>query len=319
MSRTNKLFMAFSKGQKSAEEGGMALKRYIGVASVSILGVNPNKEKLGEFYSTTIDNEPNYLGELDVNGKKVKTARLDFIIKVAEGKYKNAAGEPIDLVNRVSFFVRNQYRFNKDETKIQVIDKYGRTAWVTIDEAKNHIVPTYSNGPARLDKDYRPAYVGEPELTDFIKAYLNIPSVEKWSNRQIVGLIDNPDDALARLEHIQDYVTGNFKEIQDIVTFQPENKLKVLFGIKTTPDNKKYQDVFTRMFLKNGVTDYSKLDGEVKAAKNAGAYPNTIFEVCDLHEYVETPTNFNADPNAPVEDMPAFDNNEFNPFAPPTI
>lgn len=311
--------MAFSKGQKSAEEGGMALKRYIGVASVSILGVNPNKEKLGEFYSTTIDNEPNYLGELDVNGKKVKTARLDFIIKVAEGKYKNAAGEPIDLVNRVSFFVRNQYRFNKDETKIQVIDKYGRTAWVTIDEAKNHIVPTYANGPARLDKDYRPAYVGEPELTDFIKAYLNIPSVEKWSNRQIVGLIDNPDDALARLEHIQDYVTGNFKEIQDIVTFQPENKLKVLFGIKTTSDNKKYQDVFTRMFLKNGVTDYSKLDGEVKAAKNAGAYPNTIFEVCDLHEYVETPTNFNADPNAPVEDMPAFDNNEFNPFAPPTI
>ena len=318
MSRTNKLFMAFSKGQKSGEEGA-SLKRFIGVASVSILGVNPNKEQLGNFYNTTIDNEPNYLGEVDVDGKKVKSARLDFIVKTAEGKYKDNSGEDISLVNRVTFFLRNEYRFNRDKTKVQVIDKYGRTAWVTVEEAKAHAIPNYSNGPARLDKDYRPAYVGEEELTEFIRTYLNIPSVEKWSNRQIVGLIDNPDDALARLEHVQEYFSGKFQEISDIVTFQPENKLKVLFGIKTTTDNKKYQDVFTRMFLRNTVTDYSKLDGKVKEVQNAGAYPNTVFEVCDLHEYVETPTNFNVNADAPVEDMPAFDGNEFNPFSAPSV
>lgn len=313
MSRTNKLFMAFSKGQKSGEEGA-SLKRYIGVASVSLLGVNPNKEKLGEYYNTTIENEPNYLGEVDVDGKKVKTARIDFIVKVAEGKYKNSAGEPVDLVNRVTFFVRNEYRFNRDKTKVQVIDKYGRTVWATVEEAKNHEIPQYTNGPARIDKDYRPAYVGEEELTEFIKTYLNIPSVEKWSNRQIVGLIDNPDDALARLEHIQDYFKGDFKEITDIATFQPENKLKILFGIKTTNENKKYQDVFTRMFLRNSSTDYSKLDGEVKSAQNSGAYPNTVFEVCDLKEYVETPTDFNEAPSN--QDIPEFNSgDEFNPFA----
>lgn len=316
MSRTNKLFMAFSKGQKSSEEGATTLKRYIGVASVNILAVNPNKEKLGELYNTTIDNEPNYLGEVDVDGKKIKTARLDFIVRVAEGKYKNAAGDPIELVNRVSFFVRSDYRFNKDKTKIQVIDKYGRTAWVTIEDAKAHNIPNYANGPARLDKDYRPAFVGEEELTEFVKTYLNIPSVEKWSNRQIVGLIDNPDDALARLEHIQEYFSGNTSEMSQIVSFQPDNKLKVLFGVKTTTDNKKYQDVFTRMFLKNGTTDYSKLDAAVKAAQNAGAYPNTVFKVCDLEEYVETPTDFNTVDAS--QDMPAF-NDAFNPFGTPSI
>ena len=195
-----------------------------------------------------------------------------------------------------------------------MIDKYGRTAWPTIEEAKNHVIPTYATGnQARIDSDYRPAYVGEEELTEFFKTYLNIPSVEKWSNREIVGIIDNPDDALARLEHIDRYFSGDFSEISEVVKYQPENKLKVLFGIKTTDANKKYQDVYTKMFLRNSSTDYSKLDGEVKSSQNAGAYPNTVFEVCDLHEYVETPTSFAADNG---NDMPADVAGEFNPFSP---
>ena len=186
MSRTNKLFMAFSKGNKSSEEGAQ-FKRYIGVASVKLLGVNPTKSQLEDFYKTTIDNEPNYLGEIDNGGNKIKTVRIDFIVKVAEGKYKDSEGNDIDLINRVTFFIRNEYRFNRDKTKVQVIDKYGRTAWPTIEEAKNHIVPTVGGGnQARIDAGYRPAFVGEEELTEFLKAYLNIPSVEKWSNRQIV-------------------------------------------------------------------------------------------------------------------------------------
>lgn len=303
--------MAFGKGSKSAEEGAQ-LKRYIGVASVKVLGFNPTKSELEGFYKTTIENEPNYLGEVESDGKKIKTARLDFIVKVAEGKYKDAEGNDIDLINRVTFFVRNEYKFNKDKTKVQVIDKYGRTAWPTIEEAKNHVIPTYSNQKqARIDAGYRPAYAGEEELTEFLKAWLNISSVEKWSNREIVGIIDNPDDALARLEHISDYFNGDFSEISDVVKYQPENKVKVLFGIKTTDANKKYQDVYTKMFLRNGSTDYSKLDGEVKDSQNKGSYPNTVFEVCDLKEYVETPTNFNTDAG---NDMPAEIGDEFNPF-----
>ena len=111
--------------------------------------------------------------------------------------------------------------------------------------------------------------------------------------------------------------SDEISEISSVVAKQPENKVKALFGIKTTSDNKKYQDVFTKMFLKNGTTDYSRLDAAVKAAQNAGAYPNTEFEVCDLHEYVETPTSFDE----PSDDMPAsaFEGEAFNPFATPSI
>ena len=44
MSRTNKLFFAVAKGKISSEGG--EVKRYIGVAPVFVLAVNPDKKKL---------------------------------------------------------------------------------------------------------------------------------------------------------------------------------------------------------------------------------------------------------------------------------
>ena len=60
MSRTNKLFMAVAKGKVSSEGGD--IKRYIGVAPVFVLAVNPTKSKLEEIYGTTIENDPVYVG-----------------------------------------------------------------------------------------------------------------------------------------------------------------------------------------------------------------------------------------------------------------
>ena len=44
--KSGKVFMAFATGQESKEGG--SVKRYIGVAPVFILGVNPSKEELEE-------------------------------------------------------------------------------------------------------------------------------------------------------------------------------------------------------------------------------------------------------------------------------
>ena len=66
---------------------------------------------------------------------------------------------------------------------------------------------------------------------------------------------------------------------------QPNNKVKVLFGVRTTDDNKQYQAVYNQMFLKNNITDYSKLDADLQERKAAGAYPTTEFTVGDLKEH----------------------------------
>lgn len=283
--------MAFGQGQVSSEGG--SIKRYIGVASVSVLGVNPSKEELEKLYGRALDNAPEYVGEADINGEKVPQVRLDFIVKADPDKYLDANNQPLDFVTKVSLFVRKAYRYNKDNTKVQVIDKYGRTAWVTAEQLKNHTIPEYTSGPANIDKDYRAAYVGEEELIKFLIAYLNIPACQRYvDGKWVMNDASKLADSEALLEHIDDYFKGDFTEIKTIAGYQPNNKLKVLFGIRNTDDNKQYQTAYTRMFLKNGVTDYSKLDKDVKQTQESGALSTSEFDCTELHEYVVEQTNF---------------------------
>lgn len=281
--------MAFSAGKESTEGG--VIKRYIGVAPVTIAAVNPTKERLEEIYGTTLDKAPEYTGVQEIEGKQVPYARVDFIVKTVADKC-----DGIDMTTRISYFVRKEYRFNRDHTKVQVIDKYGRTAWVTKEQATNHEIPMYSNGPANLDKDYRPCYHGEEDLTNFIKAYLVIPNVQRYVDGKWV-MVDNPSECEARLSEVEKLFDGNFKEIQEIISYQPNNKVKVLFGVRTTDDGKQYQAAYTQMVLTNSTSNYSRLDADVKERKNAGAYSNTEFEVVPLKEYTVDAT--------PIEDMPA--------------
>ena len=290
MENKNFSFMAFGKTQESKE--ATEIKRYTGVGSVFVVGVNPNKAELEKLYDRELDKDPEYLTEKD----GVTSARIDFIIKTdPTAKCSNG----IELLTKFSMFIRNEYRFNKDKTKVQVIDKYGRTAWVTKEQAKAHEIPVYKNGPANIDKDYRPAYVGEEDITNFLKLFLGISNVEKWvkneatGRREVVGLVDNPQDCECRLENIEDYFKGKFNEIKGAINLMPNNKIKVLFGVRTTDEGKQYQDVYTRKFLSNTVSVYDKLAEDVQTNKDNGAYPNTEFVVADLQEYTVQATNFN--------------------------
>ena len=287
--------MAFGKAQESKEAA--EIKRYTGVGSIFVVGVNPSKSELEKLYDRELDKDPEYITEKD----GVISARIEFIIKTDSAAKCNNG---IELITKLPVFISKEYRFNKDKTKVQVIDKYGRTAWVTKEQAKNHEIPVYGNGkPANIDKDYRPAYVGEEIVTNFLKLFLGIPNVEKWAKneetgrREVVGLVDNPQDCECRLEHIEDYFKGKFNEIRDAVNLMPNNKIKVLFGVRTTDDGKQYQDVYTRKFLSNAVSVYDKLAEDVQNNKDNGAYPNTEFVIADLQEYTVQATNFNNNNN----------------------
>ena len=300
MENKNFSFMAFGKAQVSKE--ATEIKRYTGVGSVFVVGVNPNKTELEKLYDRELDKDPEYITEKD----GVTSARIDFIIKTdPTAKCNNG----IELLTKFSMFIRNEYRFNRDKTKVQVIDKYGRTAWVTKEQAKAHEIPVYKNGPANIDKDYRPAYVGEEDITNFLKLFLGISNVEKWvkneatGRREVVGLVDNPQDCECRLENIEDYFKGKFNEIKGAINLMPNNKIKVLFGVRTTDEGKQYQDVYTRKFLSNTVSVYDKLAEDVQTNKDNGAYPNTEFVIADLQEYTVQATNFN-NTNNDNGDMP---------------
>ncbi len=288
MEKKNFSFMAFGKAQESKE--ATEIKRYTGVGSIFVVGVNPSKSELEKIYERELDKDPEYVGNVNVNGKDVQNVRISFVVKTDEEKCG------IDMTTNVTFFLQNAPRMGSQSGKYQIIDKYGRTAWATEEDIKAKQIPVYSNGkPANIDADYRQAYVGEEELTNFIKNYLNIPNVQKYMDGEW-KLVDNPSECEARLDKIADYFKGNFAELKSIISLQPNNKIKVMFGVRTSEDGKEYQAVYTRMTLRNGVSDYSRLDKDLQEAKQNGAYSTTEFSVCPIKEYKIEAT--------PVDDLP---------------
>lgn len=282
--------MAFSKGQVSTE--GASVKRFIGVGSMFVRGVNPNKSESEAFFGRTMENEPAYVSMVESNGVQVPTVRISFLVE-ADPEIHNG----IEFKSSVNIFLRREPRVSSAGKK-QVIDKYGRTAWATPEEIAAKQIPTYSNGnKANISADYRVAYNGEEDLTNFLISYLNIPAPANYVNGAWVDKSPNElVDSEARLEHIENYFKGDFSELKEVISYQPLNKIKICFGVRTADDGREYQNCFTRRFLKNSSTNYSKLDAEIKDAQNAGAYSTTTFDTKELHEYVITPTNFNEAP-----------------------
>ena len=298
--------MAFSKGSATTEN--TSFKRYIGVATVNIAAVNPDAKTLAAVYDRQeIGDEPSYLS----NYEGVDTCRVSFIVKTNPDKCGG-----IVSTNRIQFSLRNEWRYNRDKTKVQVIDKYGRTAWLNVgtDIAFNPSnekqfkvlgLPTYSNGQKPdISMDCRPMYPGEEALEQFIAVYMNIPQCRKYVDGKWVGKSEAElAECECRLDHIESYFKGDFSEIKDIISYQPNNAIKVLFGIKTAQDGKQYTDVYTRMFLSPRTFKYDRLEKDVNDAKAAGSYPMTEFEVCDIKEYVVDPSkvdmpDFTATPEA---------------------
>ena len=287
--------MALAGGKESKEE--LEIKRYIGVAPVYVLAVNPTKEQLSKIYGRDVEKDPEYVTEKD----GVKTARIDFILKTNETRCNG-----IKLITKMSFFIQDAFKYNKEQTKTMVIDLYGRTAWATKEELKDKSIPMYKSGPANLAPNYRQCYDGEDLLTDFLKTYLQIPNVQKFDSKKNKWvMVETPADSEARLDRVADFFKGNFKELEDALKMQPNNQVKVLIGVKTTNDNRQFQDVFIQKVLHNNAMKYTALESALQEKKDNDAYPNTEFEVCSLKEYGIAPTNFGTEQTQQnPEDLP---------------
>ena len=286
--------MAIKIGKQS-EEG--VFKFYKGIAAVKVLAVNPNKAELEKITGRTYDEEPVYAGK-DDNGND--TMRITFYTKTdAEAKVNNG----IELTIPVSFTLVKTRRVGQQSGKIQVIDKFGRTAWVTPAELEAKAVPMYASGPANIAPDYRPAVVGEEFLINFLIKWLNIPAPANYKDGKWI-MKDNTEDSEVSI-NLAKVFAGDVSELAEVVNMAREYLVKGAVGIRTTDDGKQFQAMFIRDFAKNAVTDYSKLDAAIAEFQRNGGAPNTVFDVNPLHENVVESTQF-APTAEVVGDMPDF-------------
>ena len=285
-------FLAIGKTQESTET--QEFKRYVGVGSSFVVAVNPTKKELEEIYGREMANEPEYVVDTD-NGKE---ARISFVVKTDPNVCNG-----IEIINRAMFTLRNAPAYNRDQTKVQVIDKYGNTTWADTEVAKaKGKVLTANGNDAKIAPDYRMACVGEADLIEFLKPYLGVGDAFNYVNGSWVLKEGSLDDYLFGLEHIKDYFTGDFSEIKEALALQPNNKVKLLYGVRTADDGKQYQAVVTRhgFVLPNyaGSRAFERLEKELARAKESGSFASTELKVQELAEYNVTPTDLS---NAPAE------------------
>ena len=302
--------MAISKGNASKE--AQEFKRYIGVCPVFVKAVNPNKAEHEKLFNTTLEEAPVYVQDKeDNNGNSYKNVRISLVLQPDVEKI----GFEMPLVT-MPLFITNQKQFGANSGKYKVVDKYGRFAWATEEEISAKEIPTYSNGKkADVSNDYRIAYVGEEDLTNFIRVFLCIPSITKWDNNEkcMVPNTDvKPEECECRLdvESIEKFFKGDFSEIKEILGFQPNNKIKVCLGVRTDMNSGKlFQSVYTKKFMSNASTNYNSLDKALQAdiayASEHGKALNTEYSAEAVHEYSVTPTTFSVPSEAaPSSDMP---------------
>ena len=280
--------MAIAKGNETKE---VSFKRYTGIGNVNVLAVNPTKAELAKL-GREVDEEPVYVTEKD----GVKSIRVTLYVKPIE----------IEEILTISFFIRNQRFVSKEKGTFQVIDSYGRTAWVTEEQLKNHDIPVSSNGNAiSIANNYRPTFSGEDNFTQFMKAYLGIPNLTVYVNGQWVpNPKATPADCEVRFDHIDRWFNNDIKEIKDAFAYQPSNTAQVLFGMRTDDQNREFQTFFVDKFYRGIKTVDGKYqsDGFAKELDKISTnpatkdkYANTEFTFGPLKEYSPAATNFETE------------------------
>lgn len=283
--------MAF-KSKESGEATSASFKLFTGVAPVNVVAVNPTAEELSKIYGRPVEKVADYTGK-DKNGKEY--SRIDIIVKVVDDVQPDTFG-------KISFFFRGEPRTNTAGNKIQVINCYGQTAWLTEEQYKNKQLPTKNDGtPMGYLMPYLPCYAGEEDLVKFILAFLNIPAPVKMENGLMVNKI------LTELEDCEAYFTagekkmlsqGNMKPLKDAISMRPNNVIKVMFTI-SEQNGRKYQNILNTFFAKN--SDFNAVSRFDKYMNDNSSRMTNVIWSSEFKEYKEEPTSFTkpADTGSP--------------------
>ena len=342
-------FMAIAKGSVATEP---QVKRYKGIAALKIVALNPTRAEINKIYGSESSNteEPKYISTAKVKDKndveqECQQIRLTFYAKTDP---KVACNNGIEAVIPFTIFLTKAYTFSKKDgvVRVQVIDKYGRTGWATEEELKSGAIPEYTirkgehageKIKADIAEGYKPCYVGQDQLVKLLIALLNLPNPRVWDPDQkkfFLRPAEQLPDSECYLEHINEYFTGNIKEIKDALSYQPENAVKYCLGIRTATNGTQYQAVYLNCPMKFSDTRYTELTKALNDDKQFGRHPSEEYEAVPLHEVSLTATNYaekkedTADPDPfanvpqiPTEpisaggDLPADDLPDGDPFA----
>ena len=191
----------------------------IGLFEARVIAVNPTTEEYADVLGRQLKEDSKATEYLGTSKDGNARLRLDFWLEEVKSKEKF----------KLTFFIENKEKENKDQTKKQYINNIGRCTWA---DSPNNL-PTWFQ-----ERENRVSFVGEEDLYNFLRSWLsNIDFSSKKSTLQV---------------EFNKLIKGNVKELKEQINGEWATNIVALATINTkeTDDGvKEFQNIYNKAFL----------------------------------------------------------------------
>jgi len=207
-------------GKKREITGNSDFGKKVGLFEANVIAVNPTAEEFKDILGMELKEDSKaaeYLGETKDGNNYL---RVDFWLEEVKNKEKF----------KVSFFLEDKERENKDLTKKQYINSTGLCSWAA-DE--NDLADWFTKG-----RDYRVAYTGEEDLYNFMRTWLS-------------DLDYRDANTVLQLEW-KKLMRGNVKDLKDQIDGEYSKSIVALATVivkERDGESKEYQGIYNKAFL----------------------------------------------------------------------
>lgn len=207
------------QGEKKERQSLPELSKKVGLFEARVIAINPTTEEFKEILEIDLSEESKVTEYLGESRDKNTFLRLDIWLEEVKSLNKF----------KVTFFLEDKERDNKDGSKKQYINNIGKCAWA---DDENNLPEWFTK------RDYRVAYVGEEELYEFLRTWLGELNYTK-------------DSTVLQLEW-KKLMKGNVKDLKDQVDGAYCINVIALATVtirQKDGENKEYQTIYNKAFL----------------------------------------------------------------------
>jgi hypothetical protein len=208
-------------GQKRENTGGSGVEfvKKVGIFEAKVIAINPTPEDYKDLLGIDLPEESKATEYLSVGTDGTSKIRVDVWLEDVKTTDKF----------KVTFFMEDSKKENKDRTKKQYINNIGISSWASSEEN----LPSWF-----VKRDFRVAYSGEAEFVEFLRMWLG-------------GLDFMHEDTELMLEW-KKVISGNLKEWKDEIDGDWCQTVGVLATVKSVEKDgevKSYQSIYNRGFF----------------------------------------------------------------------
>lgn len=206
-------------GKKKEQVQQPEFSKKVGLFEANVIAINPSAEEYKDLLNIELKEDSKVVEYLGKSQDGNTTLRVDVWLEDVKSKEKF----------KVSFFLEDKERENRDGTKKQYINSVGSCTWA---DDPNNLADWFTS------RDYRVAFTGEEDLYNFLRTWL--------------GNLDYRDAETTLQIDWKRLMKGNVKDIREQVGGELATTFVAMATVKTVvkdDEAREYQSVYNKAFL----------------------------------------------------------------------